>query len=68
MYEPEKELHFRAAVEKLQQILKSTNRLYEDMKFNGTSIRVSVDSNVDDLSIIYEQKRELLKLKHDVQE
>ena len=66
MYTPEKGLHFYQAVRKCQEDSKSRKLDFQDMEFNGLNIRVSTDSNMDDLSIIYELKSELRRCKEGV--
>lgn len=65
MYEPDKGITFRDAVKQLQDDIKWANfkdhesPTYKTMNFNDISITVSMDSNVDDLAIIYELKRKI---------
>lgn len=61
MYEPEKGMNFYQAVKTLQEILRQDKSKYRIMIFNDINLTVSVDSNIDDLSIIYDLKRRLEK-------
>ena len=53
---------FNTAVEKLQRSLKYKSD-YCDLEFNNIRIRVSKDSNINDLSTIYNLKYTILRLK-----
>ena len=53
---------FYKAVKDLQQSLNSSNE-YLDLVFNDISIRVSKNSNIDDLSTIYNLKHTTNRLK-----
>ena len=62
MYEPDKGMSFYGAIKELQDLLKYEGQEYRIMKFNDILITVSHDSNIDDLSTIYELKRKLARL------
>jgi hypothetical protein len=58
----EKGDNFYGAVRKVkEQILRDDQ--YLDLEFNGIHIRVSKDSNIDDLSTIYYLKRTIERMK-----
>lgn len=61
MYEAEKGMNFYQAVKTLQEILREKRSKYRIMVFNDINVTVSIDSNIDDLSIIYDLKRQLAK-------
>jgi hypothetical protein len=58
----EKGMSFYEAAKKVkEQILRDDQ--YLDLEFNGIYIRVSKDSNIDDLSTIYYLKRTIERMK-----
>lgn len=59
----EKGDHFVTAVKKTQNQIRS-NEDYLDLEFNGIRVRVSKNSNLDDLSTIYNLKSELKRLEN----
>ncbi len=63
IYEPDKGSSFYEAVKKLKQILFKENISYRQMLFNGIYITVSVNSNADDIAVIYDLKNRIRRLK-----
>jgi hypothetical protein len=59
--EAEKGMNFYEAVKFAKKEIKETD--YLDLKFNDIVVRVSKDSNIDDLSIIYHLKHTINRLK-----
>lgn len=51
------------AVEKLQQILRARHMIYDTLRYKGIDIGVSVDSNTDDIAMIFHLKREIAGLR-----
>jgi hypothetical protein len=58
----EKGMNFYDAVKKVKENM-FNNESYLDLEFNGIHIRVSKDSNIDDLSTIYYLKRTIERMK-----
>lgn len=56
-FEPSKGANFYGAVKEAKALMNPEGCNYIDMKFNEISIRVSWDSNPDDLATIYDLKR-----------
>jgi hypothetical protein len=54
--------NFYTAVKKVQDSLKNQND-YCDLEFNEISVRVSKDSNINDLATIYDLKHCIRRLK-----
>jgi len=61
IYEPLKGTNFRQAVRDLKELLTYEEKSYETLRFNDIDVTVSVDSNEDDIAVIYELKRQLNK-------
>ncbi len=59
--ETDKGMNFYEAVKFAKKELKEKS--YADLKFNDITIRVSKDSNIDDLSTIYNLKHTINRLK-----
>jgi hypothetical protein len=59
--EAEKGMNFYEAVKFAKKEIKGTG--YLDLKFNDITVRVSKDSNIDDLSTIYDLKHTINRLK-----
>jgi hypothetical protein len=68
IYEPSKGLHFYGAITECKTEAKRLGLDSMIMRFNGIDVRVSVDSNSDDLATIYDLKRQLKKTQHELSE
>lgn len=62
-YEPPKGENFFTSVRKIKELLHQENQDYLDFEFNGIRIKISVDSNIDDLNIIYLLKHKIRQLE-----
>ena len=62
IYEPDKGMNFYSACRALQAWLKENKKDNWLMEFNGHRIHVSVDSNLDDLSTIYDLKCKIARI------
>jgi len=58
----EKGMNFYDAVKKVKENM-FNNESYLDLEFNDIRVRVSKDSNIDDLSTIYYLKRTIERMK-----
>lgn len=59
IYEPSKGVHFYGAISECKQEAKRLGLDTMILRFNDIDVRVSLDSNSDDLAIIYDLKRQL---------
>lgn len=61
IHEPRLGITFHRAVEELKTILREEGSRDRQMKFNDIYVWVSVDSNANDIAIIYDLKAKLIK-------
>jgi len=68
IYEPLKGVNFYSAVNECKKETKRTGLDSMILRFNEIDVRVSLDSNSDDLATIYELRRQLKKAQHELSE